>query len=314
MKFFPVSLISAVLAMGTTQTLAADDPKTCGEVRMSDLGWTDIMLTNTTAQVILDALGYKVDQTLLGLNVTYESMKGGDIDVFLGNWRPAQDEEFKPYFDNGDVAPVAVNLTGAKYTLAVPQYVYDAGVHSFDDLATHADKFDRNIYGIEAGTNLPLLDMVKANRHDLGGWTIVESSEAGMLSQVKRATGRNDWIVFLGWQPHPMNTEMKLQYLSGGDEEFGPDFGGATVRTIVRKGYADQCPNAAKFFSNLTFDIAYENEGMSLMTDKGETAPDAAKAMIAQHPEKLTTWLAGVETLDGKPGLAAVQAELGAAK
>ena len=30
----------------------------------------------------------------------------------------------------------------------------------------------------------------------------------------------------LGWAPHPMNVNLKITYLSGGDEEFGPNFGG----------------------------------------------------------------------------------------
>ena len=46
-------------------------------------------------------------------------IKRGDIDVFLGNWRPVQDEQFKSYFDDGSAVPLAVNLEGAKYTLAV---------------------------------------------------------------------------------------------------------------------------------------------------------------------------------------------------
>jgi glycine betaine/proline transport system substrate-binding protein len=37
---------------------------------------------------------------------------------------------------------IGTNLEGAKYTLAVPQNVYDAGVTSFADIAQYADEFD----------------------------------------------------------------------------------------------------------------------------------------------------------------------------
>ena len=50
-----------------------------------------------------------------------------------------------------------------------------------------------------------------------------------------------------------------------------------------------------------------------IMTDS-EEVPAAAKTMMEKHPEKVAAWLAGVTTFDGKPGLAAVQAELGLAK
>ena len=312
------SFVSAmIVAAGATCLMPAHaafaaDAEACKAVRLSDLGWTDIALTNTTAELILGALGYEPSQTLLALNITFDSLRNGDIDVFLGNWRPVQDLDYKAYFDDGSVIPVATNLSGAKYTLAVPKYVFDAGLASFDDLQKFADKLDRKIYGIEPGTNKPLLDMVEAKAHGLDdNWEIVESSEAAMLTQVQRAAETKEWIVFLGWQPHPMNVNMEISYLAGGDAEFGPDFGGATVRTIVRKGYPEQCPNVTALFSNLVFDIDYENTGMNMIMTDGLDARDAATRMMQAHPEKLEAWLKDVRTFDGKPGLAAVKAELG---
>lgn len=302
---------SAACLVPANAALAAEPPE-CKAVRLSDLGWTDIALTNTTAEIILGALGYEPTQTLLALNITFDSLRNADIDVFLGNWRPVQDFDYKPYFDDGSVVPVATNLTGAKYTLAVPKYVFDGGLTSFDDLQKFADKLDRKIYGIEPGTNKPLLDMIEKKAHGLDGeWEVVESSEAAMLTQVQRAAEAREWIVFLGWQPHPMNINMEMAYLAGGDAEFGPDFGGATVRTLVRRGYPEQCPNVTAFFGNLVFDIAYENTGMNMIMTDGLEARDAAAKMLKAHPEKLDAWLKGVETFDGKPGLAAVKAELG---
>lgn len=302
---------AVMTALFATTAFSAEKPE-CKQVRMSDLGWTDIALTNTTGQLILEALGYEPKQSLLALNVTFESLKNGEMDVFLGNWRPVQDIDYKAYFDDGSVIPVATNLTGAKYTLAVPKYVSDAGLKSFDDLQKFADKLGRKIYGIEPGSNQPLLDMVEKKTHGLDGdWQVVESSEAGMLQQVKRAAQNQDFIVFLGWQPHPMNVDMQMTYLADGDAEFGPDFGGATVRTIVRKGYPEDCPNVTKLFSNLVFDIDYENAGMRLIMNDGVETPAAATQMVKAHPEKLDAWLDGVTTIDGKPGLDAVKAAFG---
>ncbi|MBS0565560.1 MAG: choline ABC transporter substrate-binding protein [Proteobacteria bacterium] len=299
--------VAAVLAAGP----ALADGDACKPVRMSDLGWTDIAFTNATAELLLGALGYEPSQTLLGLDVTYVSLQNNWIDVFQGNWRPVQDEQFQKFFDDGSVEVLGTNLTGAKFTLAVPDYVAAAGVKSFDDLAAHADAFGSNIYGIEAGSNKPLLDMVEANAHGMKGWNIVESSEAGMLAQVARSVADKKWIVFLGWAPHPMNIDYKLTYLSGGDKEYGPDFGGATVRTIGREGYAKDCPNAARLFANLVYDVDYESRGMQMIMADGKSPAEAAKAMIAAEPARLDKWLDGVTTLAGEPGLAAARAELG---
>ncbi len=290
---------------------AIADAPACAKLRSADMGWTDIVITTNTAAAILKPLGYEMDNTLLGLSVAYEAMKNKDTDLFLGNWRPVQDTEFKTYFDNKWVEVIGQNLDGAKFTLAVPRYVAEAGVKSFDDLAKFGDKFGKKIYGIEPGSNQPLVDMVKAGNHGLAGWEVVESSEQGMLGQVMRAVPQKEWVVFLGWQPHPMNIDIPMDYLTGGDAEYGPNYGGSTVYTLSRPGFSADCPNAAKFFKNLVFDVSYENQAMRLVTTDGKSGADAAMDMLKAHPEKLNAWLDGVTTIDGKPGLEAVKAALG---
>jgi glycine betaine/proline transport system substrate-binding protein len=303
-------IASASLAMMASASCARADEAACKTVRLADLGWTDLSLTNATATVVLKALGYDPQLTLLGLPVTFEALKTNQVDAFLGNWRPVQDEQFKSYFDNGDVDVLTTNLTGAKFTLAVPTYVADAGVKSYDDLQKYADKFNSTIYGIEPGSNQPLLDMVAAGRHGLKDWKVVETSEAGMLGQVDSMTRNNEWVVFLGWEPHPMNIKYKLAYLTGGDVEYGPNFGGGTVRTITRKGYREACPNVARFLENLHFNVTYENVGMNEITSGGADPGDAAKKRIQESPELLQQWLSGVKTESGADGYVAAKAAL----
>jgi glycine betaine/proline transport system substrate-binding protein len=50
---------------------------------------------------------------------------------------------------------------------------------------------------------------------------------------------------------------------------------------------------------------------MALILDEGESPADAAEAWMKAHPDALGPWLEGVTTLDGQPGLPAVQAALG---
>lgn len=310
MRILKICLAACLTTTCLTGMAFATDPDTCRDVRMSDLGWTDIMLTNTSAALVLEALGYTPTQTILGLDITYVSMQEGEIDVFLGNWRPVQNDQYAQFFESGAVEDLGQNLTGAKFTLAVPSYVAAGGVATFADLAAHADKFDRKIYAIEPGSNQPLLDMVAEGRHGLGDWTIVESSEAAMLAQVENAVSADEWVAFLGWEPHPMNLNLDMTYLSGGDIEFGPDFGGATVHTLARGGWAAACPNAARLFSQLVFDLEYENFGMQKIMREEMEATAAAKAMMGARPELVSAWLDGVTTLSGEPGLPAVQAML----
>ena len=303
---------AAALLFLSAPALAAD-PESCGTIRLSDPGWTDISSTNAIASVILEGLGYSADIQTLSVLVGYQSLKNRDIDVFLGNWMPAQ-QKFIDDLNAANAAEVLVkNLTGAKFTLAVPNYVAEMGVRDFKDLDAHADAFGRKIYGIEPGApaNENMQRMIDADDFGLGDWSVVESSETGMLSQVARAERAKEAVVFLAWAPHPMNRNFEITYLSGGDKYFGPNYGGAEVFTLARTGWSEQCPNAAQFFRNLVFTIDMENEMMAKILDEGKDPQEAASEYLKDNPAVLEPWLAEVSTLDGEPGLAAVKASLG---
>lgn len=304
---------SLVLSAAILLPMAAQaEPEQCSTVRFSDVGWTDITATTAIASVVLESIGYQAETQMLSVPVTYKSLENNDIDVFLGNWMPTMEGDIKKYRDAGTVDTVVKNLEGAKYTLAVPKYVYDAGVKTFADIAKHADKFDHLIYGIEPGNdgNRLIQQMIDQNAFGLKGFEVKESSEAGMLSQVKRNTRRDKWIVFLGWEPHPMNSNFELAYLEGGDEFFGPNLGGASVYTNTRQGYVEKCPNVGRLLSNMTFTLEMENEVMGAILDGGKKPQRAARDWLAANTGVLNAWLDGVNTLDGKPALNAAVAAL----
>ncbi len=302
---------AALLSLASTAFTA--DPASCKTVNLSDVGWTDITATTATTSVVLEGLGYSPDIKVLAVPVTYKSLETGDIDVFLGNWMPTMEGDLGPYRDAGTVEVVQpANLTGAKYTLAVNKMAADAGLQNFADISKFKDKLDGKIYGIEPGNdgNRIILDMISSDSFGLKGFEVIESSEQGMLSQVARAEKRGKMIVFLGWAPHPMNSNFELTYLSGGDDFFGPNYGGADVYTNTRKGYSNDCPNIGKLLSNLQFTLAMENEIMGAILNDGKDPDDAATAWLKANMGVLDGWLNGVTTLDGGNGLAAVKAKL----
>ncbi|RBO83293.1 choline ABC transporter substrate-binding protein [Marinomonas aquiplantarum] len=314
-KFFTSK--NGLKTLGATAVIAysgmalAGDPASCQNVTFSDPGWSDIGVTNAITTSLLNAMGYETNVQLLSVPIGYESIKNGGVDVFMGNWMPAQKHFINQYKDNLDV--VKTNLTGVKFTLAVPSYVYDAGVKDFKDLEAHAGDFNYRIYGIAAGSpaNENLQSMVDKNDFDLGDWKVVASSEQGMLSQVSRAVKRDKFIVFLGWEPHPMNVKFDMKYLSGGDDYFGPNYGGATIHTVTRKGYSEACPNVAKLLTNLEFSLDMENSIMTTATDKGEPIAKAATDWLMANPQALDNWLEGVTTLSGQPALGVVKEKMG---
>ncbi len=261
---------------------------------------------------ILQALGYETETKILSVPVTYAGLADGDIDVFLGNWMPTMESNIAPYREAKTVDTVRTNLEGAKYTLATNEAGAALGIKDFKDIAAQKDALESHIYGIEAGNdgNRLILDMIAADQFGLAGFQLVESSEQGMLAEVDRKTSAGEPIIFLGWEPHPMNANFKMTYLAGGDEVFGPNFGGAIVATNTRKGYVAECPNQGKLLENLVFSLPMENEIMGAILNDGTDPRDAAKAWLAANPTAWEPWLDGVTTKDGGDAKAAVTAAL----
>jgi glycine betaine/proline transport system substrate-binding protein len=308
-----MSIRSTLLGTAVTFALAGSAfAEGCDKIVFSDVGWTDITATTAATTLVLEALGYETETKVLAVPVTYTGLAEGDIDVFLGNWMPTMEADIAPYREAGTVDTVRTNLEGAKYTLATNEAGAALGIKDFKDIATHKDALEGKIYGIEPGNdgNRLIADMIASGPFGLDGFELVESSEQGMLAEVANKDAEGKPIVFLGWEPHPMNANFKMTYLTGGDDYFGPNLGGAIVATNTRAGYVAECPNQGRFLQNLSFSLAMENEIMGAILNDGADPRDAAKAWLAANPDVWEPWLDGVTTKDGGDAKAAVAAAL----
>ncbi len=306
-------LIGTSFAEGQQEDATADGTEDIDTtVDFAEVQWTDINSTTAATRIVLEGMGYETNSSMVAVPIAFQSLSTGDIDVFLGDWEPSMSAITAPLFEAGEVVQYSTNLTGAKYTLAVPTYVAEGGITDFADIADYGEELDYKIYGIEPGNdgNQLIQEMIDTDAFGLGDFELIESSEAGMLTQVKAMAPKEEWIVFLGWAPHPMNNVYDMTYLSGGDDYFGPNYGGATVHTITRVGYAEENPNLGRFFKNLEFTLEMEGAIMQDIADGMESRP-AAEKWLKANPGILNKWLDGVTTVDGEPALPAVKASLG---
>ncbi|HMT94216.1 choline ABC transporter substrate-binding protein [uncultured Thiothrix sp.] len=312
MRLKQLSAVALMIAASIGANVQAAEPESCSKIRFADVGWTDITATTALASTLLTALGYEPSSQVLSVPVSYASLKNKDIDVFLGNWMPTMKADIQPYLDDKTVESLGANLEGAKYTLAVPKYLYDKGLKTFADIAKFKEDLNGEVYGIEPGNdgNRLIQSMIDGDKFGLKSFKMVESSEQGMLAQVERAIKRKEGVLFLGWEPHPMNSKFELAYLEGGDEVFGPNLGGATIYTNVRAGYITECPNVGKLISNLKFTLPMENQIMGAILDEKKEANDAAKEWLKKNPDAIQPWLEGVTTKDGKDATEAVKKAL----
>ncbi|MGG2395437.1 choline ABC transporter substrate-binding protein [Pseudomonas sp. SH1-B] len=299
-------LLSAITLISSTALQAAEDRR-CEQVRLSDVGWTDITMTTAVARLVLGEIGYRTQVQRLSLPETYRGLSEGQLDVFLGNWMPAQAELVQGHIDSGKIEKLHTNLPTVRYTLAVLAPAYEAGLKDFADIHRFKDELGGQIFGIEPGNegNEMVKGMIRDNTFGLAGFTLVESSEIGMLNHVERAQRLDKWAVFLGWEPHPMNDRLKMNYLAGGDDYFGPNYGAAQVNTVARGNFSQQCPNLAKLFRNMTFTISAENHLMSAVLEGNTNRRRVAKQWIEENPEVIASWLNGVTRYQGAPITAA---------
>ena len=283
-------LVAGIAILFAAPALAAE-AESCKAPKFSDVGWTDITATTALASLLLEKAGYQPQTTILSVPVTFQSLENGQIDIFLGNWMPLQEEVRKPYLEGRKIEQASINLENAKFK----------------------DQLGGKIYGIEAGSsaNATIQSMIEKDKFGLKDFQLAESSEQAMLSQVQNAVRKDEPVVFFAWTPHPMNIRYKLTYLENGDNLFGPNDGAATVETLTRKGYAADCPNVSHFLSKLKFTTEMESTMMNMILNDGMEAKDAVTKWIKDNPAQLNAWLDGFNTFDGKPALAEVKSSLG---
>jgi len=278
----------------------AVDAAACEKVRFGTVGWSDIEATTAVSSYILETLGYKTEAVQLSVPDTYAALKAKKIDVFLGYWSPAQDSMVEPLAKDGSIKVLdKPNLANARYTLAVPEAWFDKGLKSFADIEKFRSQLNGQIYGIEPGNegNAKVQQMIKANQFKLAGFKLVESSETGMTDALKQADDAGKAIVFLGWEPHPMNLRVHMKYLHGGDEVFGPNFGASKVFTVLSTGLDSQCPNLYTFLKN--FKLSADQESWIMLGTFEKNKKTVGKTWLRINREVLKPWLAGVKTRDG---------------
>ncbi len=303
-----VSTIALSLAGVTAQTAMADD----ATLDFGVPAWPGITVKTEIAEQLLNPLGYDTQTHEIGLQVIYQGMESGDVDAFLGAWLPAQKEMFEPRKASGVLVDVANNVDGAQMTLAVPTYLYERGIQSFADLDAHRDDFNGQIYGFGAGSAASeiLHNAIDNDTWGLGDWSVVDTSEVGMLSAAQDAISREEAIVWVGWTPHWMNLELPMSYLKDPENLFGENNGESDVRTLLRSDFADAHPALVTFFEQLSFTADEQSWMIQAFGQEERDLTEVAQQWISEHPERVEAMLAGVTTTEGEPAWPIIEERL----
>ncbi|MCL7931093.1 ABC transporter substrate-binding protein [Halomonas llamarensis] len=287
------SLVTAALSTASLSGLAQAD-----EVRFATPPWPGATVKTEVASQLLERLGYETSVKEASTAIILEGLVSGDIDVDMALWRPSQGGMLDPRLESGELAEVVHNIQGARFKLAVPGHVWEAGVRSMADLAEHAERFDHTFYGIEPGNvgNEIMQDAIENDAYDLGDWQVVASSVTGMLSQLEANNNGDRWTAFLGWEPHWMNVVYDVHYLEDPEGLWGD---ASTVSTVASAEFVERSPNVVAFLEQMVVPIEVQNAWVHAFSREERPLEAVAGDWLDANPELVSKWLKGVRGADG---------------
>lgn len=211
-------------------------------------------------------------------------------------WLPAIHQTYwKEYKD--DVIDLKETPFSPKspHALTVPAYMED--VNSIKDLKGNADlgeKVDWTITGIDPGAGV-MINTEKAIEHyGLEKWELQSSSEAAMLTKLKKKMENKEPIVVTLWKPHWIWAYHDLKMLKEPDELLGGD--GDRIDAVVNKDFPDQSPAAYHILKQMpkNYSLDIEEELMGPIFEEDEDAAEVAEQYIENHPDLVEKWVEGV--------------------
>ncbi|SFD89698.1 glycine betaine/proline transport system substrate-binding protein [Lentibacillus persicus] len=150
------------------------------------------------------------------------------------------------------------------------------------------------IVGIEPGSGTMDIAQKTVEGYNLD-LELTTSSEAGMLSELKRALENEEPIVVTLWQPHWIFKEHDLKFLEDPKETMGAS---ENIHTMVKQGLKDEHPAAYQLLDNFHWDIADMNEVMSKFRADDVEPREAASEWIENNRDKVDAWMEGVDSVE----------------
>ncbi|WP_088104553.1 glycine betaine ABC transporter substrate-binding protein [Halalkalibacter urbisdiaboli] len=248
-------------------------------IRFGVTPWTSTIPPTKVARLIIEDMGYTVNETNADAGGVYTGMSRGDLDVFMDAWLPVMHANYmEKYGDTLD--DTAVSYSEGELGWVIPTYV--EGIDSVEDLKGKEDQFGGKIYGIEEGAGMTVTsrEMIDEVGLDL---EYVASSEGGMLAQAQRLMSNNEPVLFLGWRPHPMFANYDLKVL----ESPGEYFQTSEVHVITNNELKERAPEVYEFLSNWSMDVTDIEEMIVQIEDEGRDAEEVAREWIDNHQEEV---------------------------
>jgi glycine betaine/proline transport system substrate-binding protein len=245
--------------------------------------WTSTVPPTEIAAIILEDMGYEVEQEEADVGVVFAALGSGDIDIFMDYWVANHNLLFEEFSDSLEI--LSTSYENAEWGLAVPEYMED--VNDVGDLKGKEDTVDNEVIGIEAGEPAQEDVPIVLEEYDLD-MELVNSSEAAMLAAARVSLENEEPFVVFAWRPHSMFNHMDIKLLT--NEEATDYFIASDVAVVANDDLKERAPEAYEFLSNWSMPID-DIEEMIADIEDGEDPKEVAQAWIDNNQDKIDEML-----------------------
>ena len=239
--------------------------------------WAEGIAITHLAKIMLEEKGYTTTLKRIEPGPIYAALSRGDADVYLDAWLPYTHKDYwERYSTKLDV--LGSVFDGGTTGIVVPTYVE---INSIEELNENKDKFDSKIFGIGVGAGIYYNTEKAIKEYDLE-LSQLASSETSMVTALRKAVSRGEWIAITGWKPHFMWTNFDLKTLEDPKNVFPTD----EIKIVTRKNFKEEKPEIANILSNYKLSEDLLNE---LITEVDKDAdPDVgARYFYEKYKEVL---------------------------
>ncbi len=285
-----VTTISIALLSGCSVFSTSEDSakKTANLVYVN---WAEgIAYTNVAKVVLEQKMGYEVEITSSDVDPAFQSIAEGSQDAFMEVWLPVLHKGFVDNYGDQIVDLTAV-YDGTQCGLVVPQYVYDDGLTSLNNLSnpTFKSNLDSKIQEMNPGAGImTMLNEVIVPEYSLEDYTIlsVETTPI-MLDTLDTAIDNNEWIVATLWKPHWAFAEWGLKFL---DEPEGI-WSEGRIHIFGRSGIAEDKPELKDFLEDMYLTNAQLSDLMLQFKNSEDSNEVIAEKWVEENEAVVQAWI-----------------------
>ena len=257
------------------------------------VAWARETISTHLLAAILEDVGYNVEVTQVEAGPMFTSVADGSADFHTSAWLPATHASYWEQYED-DLVKVNEVLDKAPLALTVPTYMED--INSIEDLKDNTElgeSVNWEIVGIDPGAGIMQNTETVLEEYELDNWEVVPSSEAAMLTELRKAIENEEPIVVPLWKPHWIFGVEDLKMLEDPKEIYGGE--GDQIYTVARQGLEEDAPAAYRVLENYSETYEMVEELMPLVHDEGQDPADVAQQFLDDNPDLLEEWTEGVK-------------------